>query len=74
MCETLPTSNYGAKKIVGDLGLHYEKIDACENDCMLYYTENLKADQCLVCHLSRWKTSNKDGKGNGKKFSRKVLR
>ncbi|GMY20189.1 hypothetical protein FCV25MIE_15428 [Fagus crenata] len=60
MCETLPTSNYGAKKIVGDLGLHYEKIDACENDYMLYYKENSKAYQC-----SFW---------NGKKVPWKVLR
>uniref|UniRef100_A0A2N9GFA6 Transposase-associated domain-containing protein n=1 Tax=Fagus sylvatica TaxID=28930 RepID=A0A2N9GFA6_FAGSY len=74
MCETLPTSNYGAKKIIGDLGLHYEKIDACENDCMLYYKENSKANQCSICHLSRWKTNNKDGKGNGKKVPWKVLR
>ncbi|ESR64861.1 hypothetical protein CICLE_v10010473mg, partial [Citrus x clementina] len=29
MCKTMPTSNYKAKKIVNDLGLHYEKIDAC---------------------------------------------
>ena len=29
MCKKMPTSNYKAKKIVNDLGLHYEKIDAC---------------------------------------------
>ncbi len=54
--------------------MHYEKIDACENDCMLYYKENSKANQCSVCHHSRWKTNNKDSKGNGKKVSWKVLR
>ena len=74
MCETLPTLYYGAKKIVGGLGLHYGKIDACENDCMLYYKENSKANQCSICHLSMWKTNNKDGKRNGKKVPWKVLR
>lgn len=32
----LPKSFNEAKKIVKDLGLHYDKIDACCNNCMLY--------------------------------------
>ena len=39
MCERLPNSNYVAKKIVNDLGLHYEKIDVSKDDCALYYKE-----------------------------------
>lgn len=73
MCKTLPTSNYEAKKIVDNLGLHYERIDVCKNDCMIYYKENLEATHCPVCGLSRWK-SNKGDKGNHKKISWKVLR
>ena len=63
MCEKLPTSNYRAKKIVKDLGLHYEKIDMCKNYCMIYYKEDVKATQCQVCGLSRWKSIMKGGKG-----------
>jgi hypothetical protein len=31
-----PKDNYEAKKIIKDLGLGYEKIHACPNDCMLF--------------------------------------
>ena len=54
MCERLPSSNYEAKKIVNDLGLHYEKIDACKEDCALNYKEYSETTQCTVCKLSRW--------------------
>ncbi|GJZ24106.1 tetratricopeptide-like helical domain, DYW domain protein [Tanacetum coccineum] len=33
---SLPSSVSKAKKLTKDLGLGYEKIDACPNDCMLY--------------------------------------
>ena len=32
----LPKSFNEAKKVVKDLGLHYDKIHACHNECMLY--------------------------------------
>ena len=73
MCERLPSSNYEAKKIVNDLGLHYEKIDACTDDCALYYKEYSKATQCPICKLLRWQP-NKGGKGKHKKVPWKVLR
>ena len=66
MCERLPSSNYEAKKIVNDLGLHYEKIDACTDDCTLYYKEFSKATQCPICKLLRWQP-NKGGIGKNKK-------
>ncbi|KAK3003801.1 hypothetical protein RJ639_019837 [Escallonia herrerae] len=34
--ETLPANLYETKKMIGDLGFSYKKIDACPNDCMLY--------------------------------------
>ena len=74
MCEKLPISHYGAKKIVSDLGLNYEKIDACKNDCMLYYKEHSNADKCSVCQISRWKLNSKGGKRDVEKVSWKVLR
>ena len=36
----LPKSYNEAKKVVKDLGLHYDKIQACRNDCMLYWKEH----------------------------------
>ncbi|XP_019261156.1 PREDICTED: uncharacterized protein LOC109239086 [Nicotiana attenuata] len=51
----LPESFYKAKSMIKNLGLHYEKIHACPNDCMLYWNDNEKAKNCSVCGSSRWK-------------------
>jgi hypothetical protein len=34
--KTLPINTYEAKKFLRDMGLGYEKILACHNDCMLF--------------------------------------
>ena len=74
----LAVSYYEAKKTIKDHGLSYNKIDACRNDCMLFWKENAKLDACKVCHASRWKdekhSREENRKENGKKFSVKVLR
>ena len=49
----LPNSYYEARKIIKGLDLDYVKIDACINDCMLFWNEHLKADNCVVCKSSR---------------------
>ncbi|XP_077226322.1 uncharacterized protein LOC143859526 [Tasmannia lanceolata] len=61
--EALPKSFYETKKIIRDLGLDYDKIDACPNDCMLYWKEASNDSQCHICGASRWKTieGNSDG-------------
>ncbi|KAK3219230.1 hypothetical protein Dsin_013200 [Dipteronia sinensis] len=51
------------KKIIKDLGLHYEKIDACNNDCIIYYKEYGEALECPVCRLPRCQPKGKSGKG-----------
>ncbi|KAK6803468.1 hypothetical protein RDI58_001252 [Solanum bulbocastanum] len=65
----LPNSYYEAKKIIKELALSYNKIDACTNDCILYWKEDSQLDSCKVCGASRWKidthskeTRNKKGK------------
>ncbi|KAH0729988.1 hypothetical protein KY289_001176 [Solanum tuberosum] len=54
--ETLPESFYGEKKVIQNLGLHYEKIHACENDFMLFLKHNAKEGSCLICGESRLKS------------------
>jgi hypothetical protein len=49
---TLLKSTYEAKKYLRDLGLGYEKISACRNDCILFWKENEKLDTCIVCGKS----------------------
>ncbi|XP_060182233.1 uncharacterized protein LOC132611890 [Lycium barbarum] len=67
--ETLPSSFYETKKIVESLGLKYEKIHACPNDCMLFRKEFSSKDvnECKICGASRWKN-------NARKIPAKVLR
>ncbi|TYK30539.1 hypothetical protein E5676_scaffold71G00030 [Cucumis melo var. makuwa] len=45
----LPTSMYEAKKTLGALGMKYEKIHACPNDCCLYRKEYANAIVCFKC-------------------------
>ncbi|XP_028101631.1 uncharacterized protein LOC114300952 [Camellia sinensis] len=66
----VPKSTYEAKKILRDLGLSYELIHACINDCVLFWKENATLDKCPTCKTSRYKISH----GRGKKIPHKVLR
>ncbi|KAA0059909.1 uncharacterized protein E6C27_scaffold108G002120 [Cucumis melo var. makuwa] len=47
----LPTSMYEAKKMLGALGMEYEKIHACPNDCCLYRKEYANAIVCPECEI-----------------------
>ncbi|KAL6279600.1 hypothetical protein ACE6H2_016481 [Prunus campanulata] len=58
--NTLPSSMYEAKKTLSALGMSYEKIHACSNDCILYRKEYENATNCPTCGISRWKET-KDG-------------
>lgn len=63
-------STYEAKKILRDLGMSYELIHACKNDCALIGKENKCLDNCPECKEPRYKHNN----GKGKKIPHKVLR
>jgi hypothetical protein len=58
---------YQSKKLLEGLGMPYQKIDVCYNNCMLYYEGNKNKDKCDVCGLSRYE----EGHNN---VPRKVLR
>ncbi|XP_020272575.1 uncharacterized protein LOC109847754 [Asparagus officinalis] len=53
--RSIPKTTYAAKQIVSDLGLDYNKIDACPNDCILYYKDNKDLQECPTCGVSQWK-------------------
>ena len=53
----IPSSGYAAKKIIKSLGLGYTKIHACENDCMLYWGDDIDQEVCRVDGDSRYKNS-----------------
>lgn len=67
---TIPESHYEAKKMLRELGLGYESIHACKNDCALFWKENEKLDKCPECNELRYKSND----GKRKKVPQKVLR
>ena len=70
--NVLPSSMHEAKKTLSALGLEYEKIHACPNDCILYWKEYKDAIVCPNCGLSRWKLA-KNSKEQRKGVPAKVL-
>ncbi|KAL6842985.1 hypothetical protein ACP4OV_027298 [Aristida adscensionis] len=58
---------YRSKKTLEGLGMPYQKIDVCYNNCMLYYKENAEKVTCDFCHISRYVDSQR-------KIPHKVLR
>ncbi|XP_021822446.1 uncharacterized protein LOC110763874, partial [Prunus avium] len=51
----LPKDHRAAQKMLSGLGLGYEKIHACKNNCMLFYKEYETLDTCPICNESRFK-------------------
>ncbi|XP_031737559.1 uncharacterized protein LOC101205266 [Cucumis sativus] len=68
----LPNSLYEAKKTLGALGMEYEKIHACPNNCCLYRKEFANAIECPECGQSRWKNV-KDTNERRKQIPSKVI-
>ncbi|XP_028103364.1 uncharacterized protein LOC114302527 [Camellia sinensis] len=67
---TVPWTLYDVKKFLRDLGLGYETIHSCKNDCALFWKESVNLEKCPTCDACRYKL-NDDG---GKKIPHKVLR
>ncbi|CAJ2661904.1 unnamed protein product [Trifolium pratense] len=57
--NVIPNRCYEAKKVLCPMGLEYERIHACPNDCILYRKEFANSDHCPKCMASRYKK--KDG-------------
>ena len=47
--SALPRSFHEPKKLVKSIGIGYNSIHACENDCILYWKANSKLDSCPKC-------------------------
>jgi len=45
---------YQSKKMMYGLGMNYEKIDAYENNCMLFLKEDKDLTHCTKCNKSRY--------------------
>ncbi|KAL5540764.1 hypothetical protein UlMin_044087 [Ulmus minor] len=68
----LVDSHFEAKKLMMKMGLGYQSIHVCKNDCALFWNENFTSETCLVCSESRWKMQ--AGGRTDKNVPHKVLR
>ncbi|BBG92641.1 hypothetical protein Prudu_000434 [Prunus dulcis] len=59
------------QKVLHGLGLGYEKIHACKNNCMLFYKEHETLDTCPICNESRFKMTSQN---RTTKIPQKVMR
>jgi len=71
--EKLEPNFYRTKKMMKNLGLGYEKIDACENNCILYYKKTADLTSCPACGHPRFKPKTNNG-GRKKNIPYKILR
>jgi hypothetical protein len=60
--HNMPKDLYQSKKIVVGLRMDYEKIGACEKNCMLFWKEHMDGTKCMHCGRSRYvKVITEDG-------------
>jgi hypothetical protein len=50
----MPKDMYQSKKFLSGLGLDYEKIDVCDNNCILFWKETVSEKKCIVCGEPRF--------------------
>ncbi|KAL7238466.1 hypothetical protein ACSBR2_004547 [Camellia fascicularis] len=58
--QTVPWTLYDAKKFLRDLGLGYETIRSCKNDCALFWKASANLENCPTCNAHIYKL-NDDG-------------
>ena len=71
----LPKDIYQSKKLLSGLRMDYEKIDVCENNCMLFWKDHVNEMECLKCGKSRFvEVVNEDGEKVTTEIAHKQLR
>jgi hypothetical protein len=71
----MPNDMYQSKKLLEGLGMEYDKIDVCQDNCMLFWKEHGREQKCLKCGKSRYvELVNEDGEKVVTKFAHKQLR
>ena len=51
----LPETRRKARQVVTGLGMDYDRIHACVNDCVLFRNEHARLDVCPKCGEPRYK-------------------
>jgi hypothetical protein len=50
----MPKDMDQSKKLLSGLSMEYEKIDVCDNNCMLFWKETVSGKNCIVCGERRF--------------------
>jgi hypothetical protein len=50
----LPRDMYQSKKLLSGLSMDYEKIDVCQDNCMLFWKKHINKKECLKYEKSRF--------------------
>lgn len=58
-----PKSYYETKKLTRSLGLPMQKIDVCQDNCMLFWKHDEKLVKCRFCGKDRYKPKARGGEG-----------
>ena len=53
--NTMPSSRDDARKILRKLGVDYNSIHACPNDCVLFQKEYADLERCPICGADRYR-------------------
>jgi hypothetical protein len=71
----MPKDMYQSKKLLSALGMEYENIDACKDNCMIFYKEHKNETKCLKYGQPRFvEVVNEDGEKVTTKTTHKQLR
>jgi hypothetical protein len=71
----MPKDMYQSKKLLSALGMEYENIDVCKDNCMIFHKEHKDETKCLKYGKSRFvEVVNKDGEKVTTKTAHKKLR
>jgi hypothetical protein len=52
--NVLPGSWKEVKKILSSIGMEYQIVHACVNDCMLFHGNNAHLTECSTCEEARY--------------------
>jgi hypothetical protein len=70
----MPSNLYECKCLLNGLKMPYVKINACVNNCMIYYKQDEHKDRCGFCNESRYVVTESASQGHKRKpILRKVL-
>ena len=67
------TEKFRLKNMLDNFGLDHQKIDACVNNCILYYKDKIDEVECPYCYEPRYKTTSNSSKQKNRHIPRKVL-